>query len=207
MTPTSYVHCNHIEKGMNFLRIGRGELSNLEPMGKCHVPAVKPLYLSPTLFGIAHLPLSYPTTTLNVLLLVGVVITGEWSVAGLSVLAHMHTPPAGWPSHWQGNRHHRHSMQTLHSLHYAILSIVVSSSCIDWDCWLYFSRSKPESRFLSPWFPCEGQFMILLLCVCVSIPNSGLCNFLVTPLLSRGGSFPTLFVCCDFISCLGATVD
>ena len=42
-------------------------------------------------------------------LLDGVVIAGEWSVAGLSVLSHMHTPPANQTSCWA-------EMGSLHSL-------------------------------------------------------------------------------------------
>ena len=57
MNPTSYAHCNHNEKGMIFPRI-RGGLLNFEPMGKIHVSAIKP-------FWLAHLPLSYPTTTIK----------------------------------------------------------------------------------------------------------------------------------------------
>ena len=56
MNPTSYVHCNHIEKGNDFPKDREGDLSNLEPMGKSHVLAVKPIYLLPTLFYLLSFP-------------------------------------------------------------------------------------------------------------------------------------------------------
>ena len=56
MDPTNYAHYNHNEKGMIFLRIGRGELSNLESMGKSHVSTAKPLSLSTTLFVFLTFP-------------------------------------------------------------------------------------------------------------------------------------------------------
>ena len=100
MNPTSDVHCNHIEKGMIFLRIGRGNYQTLSLWGKAMCQLLNPFTCHPP-FWIAHLPLSYPTTILNVLLLVGAVIAGEWSVAGLSVLAHRYTPPANRTSRWE----------------------------------------------------------------------------------------------------------
>ena len=48
MNPTSYAHCNHNEKGMIFLRIGRGWMLNLKPMGE--KPCVTTLFVySPSL--------------------------------------------------------------------------------------------------------------------------------------------------------------
>ena len=79
-----------LRRGMIFTRIrgGRG-IVQLWAMGE------KPMCLHPV--WIAQLPLSYPTTTLNVLL-------SNWGsyclgvgVAALSVLAHPHTPPAMEP--------------------------------------------------------------------------------------------------------------
>ena len=58
MNPTNYVHCNHIEKGMNFLRIGRGNYQTLSLWGKSMCRMLIP-------FWLAHLPLSYPTTTIK----------------------------------------------------------------------------------------------------------------------------------------------
>ena len=52
--------------------------------------------------SMCHLPLSHPTTTLNVMLISWGSYCWQWSVAILSLLAHMHTPP-GWPSCWQKN--------------------------------------------------------------------------------------------------------
>ena len=42
--------------------------------------------------AMCHLPLSHPTTTLNVLLISWGSYCWQWSVVGLSLLAHMHTP-------------------------------------------------------------------------------------------------------------------
>ena len=49
----------------------------------------------------------------------------EWSVAGLSVLSHTHTPPADWTSRWE----EEWLRPSFHPLHYATLSLVCSSSC------------------------------------------------------------------------------
>ena len=49
----------------------------------------------------------------------------EWSVVGLSVLAHTHTPPADWTSWWAGEWR----CPSFHTLHYTTLSLVCSSSC------------------------------------------------------------------------------
>ena len=75
-----------LRRGMILITIRVGNVKILAMGGKIHV--------SPP-FLFSHLPLSHAITSLKVLLLVGAVITGEWSVVGLSVLAHMHAPPAG----------------------------------------------------------------------------------------------------------------
>ena len=70
MNPTSYVHCNQIEKGHDFLRLRVGML-NLEPMGEN--PCVTTLLdCSPSLVSFNH--------HFNVLLLVRVVnaSSGVW---------------------------------------------------------------------------------------------------------------------------------
>ena len=50
----------------------------------------------------------------------------EWSVAGLSVLAHTHTPPADWTSQWA----EEWLRPSFHSHYHAFFSIVGSSSRI-----------------------------------------------------------------------------
>ena len=53
MNPNQLCHCNHIEKGMIFLRIGGG-MSNLEPMGKN--PCVTTLFDFPIFPCLIQLP-------------------------------------------------------------------------------------------------------------------------------------------------------
>ena len=67
--------------------------------------------MSPTLLTYSPFPcLNQSTTTLKPLMLVGAVITGQWCVAGLSVLAHTHTPPADSSTlTWEGKGKRPHS--------------------------------------------------------------------------------------------------
>ena len=86
--------------------------------------------------SMCQLPLSHPTTTLNVLLISWGSYCWQWSVAGLSLLAHMHTPP-GWPLHWQEDHYAHYPIfpTWLHSLHDAILFTQKHSvsSCASWS--------------------------------------------------------------------------
>ena len=64
----------------------------------------------------------------------------EWSVAGLSVLAHTHTPPAWLTSRWQANHHHHSSRQ------YTLLTTMLKHSCTGFS-WFY-SRSFSSTDFV-----------------------------------------------------------
>ena len=59
---------------------------NLEPWGKIHV---SPLFL------ICSSSLVLSNYLIKISVVSWVFIAGEWSVEGLSVLSHTHTPPAG----------------------------------------------------------------------------------------------------------------
>ena len=76
-----------LRRGMILTRI-RGGIPNFEPMGKT-------MYQLLNHFDLLTFPCLIQLPPLKFLLLVGAVMVGEWSVVGLLVLAHMHTPPVG----------------------------------------------------------------------------------------------------------------
>ena len=80
MNPTIYAHCNHNGKGNDFPKDKGGELLNHKPMGK------NPCVTSPCLTQLP--PLKTDAASWGS-------YGWEWSVAGLPVLSHTHTPPAG----------------------------------------------------------------------------------------------------------------
>ena len=76
-----------LRRGMILIRIrGGGQTLNLWGKAMCQL-------LNP--FDLLTFPCLIQLPPLKVMLLVGEVMAGEWSVAGLSVLAHTHTPPTG----------------------------------------------------------------------------------------------------------------
>ena len=92
-------------------------MSNLEPWEKIHV---SPPCFDFIIFSCFIQPPPLKNTTFS-----WGSYGWEWSVAGLSVLAHMHTPPTDWTSWWAVEW----LCPSFHPLHDATLSLVCSSSC------------------------------------------------------------------------------
>ena len=103
----------------------------------------------------------------------------EWSVAGLSVLAHTHTPPTNQTSHW-AEEMTTPIISTLSTTVLKTLRTFDSPFCIvthsharkNVRCLThrilpgFYSRSELGAMFFHPRFPYEGPFTFFLLCVC-----------------------------------------
>ena len=178
MNPNQLCHCNHIEKGMIFLRI-RGEIVKPWTNGKnSHVS----------------------TTHLKLLMLVEGSYCWEVVGVGLSVLAHMPTPPADFPSSCRHENHEGiHSIlvhpHTPIGIHYRFLhtgrqlpSSIVLLILMHRILPGFYSCSEPGAVFCHPRFPCEGPFMFFSY-VYVFLTDCGLCICYPLPSWEPGFSF------------------
>ena len=114
-----------LRRGHDFTRDKGGELLNHEPMGKNPCVTFPSLTQLPPLKTIAVSWGSYGW---------------EWSVAGLSVLTHTHTPPMGWPHIGKEKQPPPSLQQTPHSHYHTILSTVCSSSRRDGSLFILMHR-------------------------------------------------------------------
>ena len=160
------------------------------------------------LVWLAHLPLSYPTTTLMLCRVVeAVIFAGEWSVAGLSVLAHTHTPPENRTSRWAEEMTipiistlSTTVLKTLHTFDSPFCIVAHSHARKNVRCLMhrilpgFYSRSELGAVFFHPRFPCEGLFTFFLLCVC--FPYRFVACVYVFPLPDREPGFSLPFSDC-----------
>ena len=136
-------------------------------------------------FDLLTFPCLIQLPPLKVLMLVGAVMAGKWSVAGLSVLAHMHTPPTD-PFTSRGQEGNESILPFVFHPHAGI--VVLFSSCIGWGSPLSSScRELGEAvSVIHDFVHVNDPFMF------------GLCIH-VASMLRSGCCFPHDFVCCGFV--------
>ena len=173
---------------------------------------------------MCHLPLSYLTNTIKNSAFSWGSYGWEWSVVGLSVLSHMHTPPVGWPHVGNKKKPPPSLQRTPHSHYYTILSIICSSLRRDGVCsfsrtgifsvWSHVARRGAISQLAFTFFHIveSGVFSLCIsrvwcknflthrLRVCIFLP-SVVCVSSSQWFHCLGGIvvFPTFELCCWYV--------